>query len=186
MSYEKLQEINDDAIKKHPDLEDETIAGLLFQERYLVFSNLDIEYLAAVGGDIILSVEKLPESMRKPVVVDIELNGRCIFRRAMAGTTRDNDWWIERKKRTVKHFERSSYYVGRALHQSGKSWATKYAGLPEGEYAAHGGCFPIRTIADGPVVGTITMSGLAQVWDHVILTQVIYDSFMHTIRSIDR
>ncbi|MEJ2608258.1 MAG: heme-binding protein, partial [Anaerolineales bacterium] len=44
--------------------------------------------------------------------------------------------------------------------------------LPENEYAPHGGCFPIIIKGTG-VVGTITVSGLAQEDDHSAVVRAI-------------
>jgi uncharacterized protein (UPF0303 family) len=39
-------------------------------------------------------------------------------------------------------------------------------------YAAHGGCVPL-TIRDVGVVGTVTVSGLAQVQDHLLVVEAM-------------
>lgn len=65
-----------------------------------------------------------------------------------------------KKSNTVNRFGRSSYYVGRYIASQGKTVEEKYF-VSEKEYATHGGAFPLK-IKNVGVVGTITVSGLAQ------------------------
>ena len=46
--------------------------------------------------------------------------------------------------------------------------------VSEAEYAPHGGCFPVFIKGSG-LIGTITVSGLAQEDDHQLLVDVIRD-----------
>lgn len=78
----------------------------------------------------------------------------------------------------VTRFGHASYYVGRNLANQGKSLEEKYyvknslyyikkmniniqTQISEKDYATHGGAFPL-IIKNVGVVGTITVSGLAQ------------------------
>ena len=58
----------------------------------------------------------------------------------------------------VRRFERSSLYLARLCHDGGTTFAAKFA-LPESEYAAAGGAFPLRVHGAG-VVGWFGVSGL--------------------------
>lgn len=49
------------------------------------------------------------------LTVDIRRHGHQLFHAALAGTTPDNDAWIERKVAVVDRFGESSYLVGRRL-----------------------------------------------------------------------
>lgn len=80
---------------------------------------------------------------------------------------------------TVNRFGRSSFYVGRYIASQGKTVEEKYfvsiifsacftracidavLQVSEKDYATHGGAFPLK-IKNVGVVGTITVSGLAQ------------------------
>ena len=87
------------------------------------------------------------------------------------GVSPDNDEWVKRKVRLVYRFAHSSFYMGQLLKSMGKSIEEAFL-LPESEYAPHGGCFPIL-IKETGVVGTITVSGLAQEEDHRLVVEAI-------------
>jgi uncharacterized protein (UPF0303 family) len=63
--------------------------------------------------------------------------------------------------------------MGQLLKSKGKRIEEAFL-IPESEYAAHGGCFPI-IVKDTGVIGTITISGLAQEDDHKLAVQAIRD-----------
>ncbi|KZP14246.1 hypothetical protein FIBSPDRAFT_868471 [Athelia psychrophila] len=170
-SYENLKTVNDALIAEHPDIQGASLAGLAASEELLRFATFTHADAFALGLRLKAAAEALPAADRKPVVVDISVNGQCLFRYAAPGSSRDNDAWIARKKKTVERFAQSSYRIGRTLALAGTSLGKKYD-VAEGEYAAHGGCWPI-TLRGGVMIGTITMSGLSQVLDHVVISRVL-------------
>ncbi len=105
------------------------------------------------------------------VAIDIERAGHQLFHYAFPGTSPDNDQWIARKNRVVNRFHRSSLAVGTRLRKSGASIEEKYL-ISSFDYAAHGGAFPIILKGTG-VVGTVTVSGLAQEEDHALVVRVL-------------
>ena len=106
-----------------------------------------------------------------PITIDITRGSHQLFHASLPGTSADNDEWIKRKIRTVYRFGHSSLYIGQRLQSKGKSIEEAYL-IPESEYAAHGGCFPIIVKKTG-LVGTITVSGLPQEEDHQMVVQAI-------------
>lgn len=108
-----------------------------------------------------------------PISIDIRRGEHQIFHYSMPGTSPDNDEWIKRKVRLVNRFGHSSYFMGMLLKSKSKRIEESYL-IPESEYAAHGGCFPILVKGTG-MVGTITVSGLPQEEDHRIVVQSIRD-----------
>lgn len=99
-----------------------------------------------------------------PITIDIRRGKQQLFHASLPGTSADNDAWIKRKVRLVNRFGHSSFYMGQLLKHKGKSIEESYL-IPAGEFAAHGGCFPI-IIKNSGVIGTITVSGLPQEVDH--------------------
>ena len=73
--------------------------------------------------------------------------------------------------RVVERFGASSYLVGLRARAKGITFAAMHD-LPLQEYAAHGGCFPVR-VRDVGVVGTVTVSGLPQADDHALVVEVV-------------
>lgn len=105
------------------------------------------------------------------IAIDIRRGEHQIFHYSMPGTSLDNDEWIKRKVRLVNRFGHSSFYMGMLLRSKSKRIEESYL-IPESEYAAHGGCFPILIKGTG-MIGTITVSGLPQEEDHRIVVQSI-------------
>jgi len=99
------------------------------------------------------------------------MNGHQLFHYSFPGTSPDNDEWVKRKINTVTRFGHSSFYMGQYLKSLGKTIEEVFL-VPESLFAAHGGCFPIILKGSG-VVGTITVSGLAQEEDHQLVVDVI-------------
>lgn len=166
-----LQDHEQHLILEHPHIGVDTLDRVLQFQSLYPLPEVSNETCLAMGLALMHMVKNLDKKHFKPVVIDIELGGMVVFHYAMPGSVPDNADWIERKKRTVKRFGVSSYYLGRSLALEKKSWSQKYD-LDEGLYAAHGGCCPILT-EQGVLIGTVTMSGLAQVFDHILVSNVI-------------
>jgi uncharacterized protein (UPF0303 family) len=146
---------------------DEILGKLLDEEKQLQFTNFNEDTAWEIGCWL---VEHAIQN-ELPITIDIRRGDQQLFHASRPGTSVDNDEWIERKVRLVSRFGHSSFYIGRFLKSEGKSIEQMFL-LPENEYAPHGGCFPIIIKGTG-VVGTITVSGLAQEDDHSVVVQAI-------------
>jgi len=140
---------------------------LLAQEAELQFSRFDAAAAWRLGSWLADKARK--EGLK--ITVGITRTGQRLFHFAGEGTSRDNDEWVERKVRTVYRFGHSSFYMGRKLALEKQTAAEKYY-LDEKEYCFHGGSFPIILRGTG-VVGTLTVSGLAQNEDHALAVEAI-------------
>ncbi len=145
----------------------DTLSQLLQQETELQFARFNEDDAWTLGR--ILAEKARVENL--PVAIDISVKDRTLFYYACKGSSPDNQHWINRKKKTVNRFGHSSLYVGRRLFEADTTIEKKYL-LSEQEYAAHGGSFPI-VIIDVGVIGTITVSGLAQKDDHAMVIAAI-------------
>ena len=146
---------------------DELLKELRQQEEDIQFASFGNDMALAVG----LALVEAARNKGKAVTIDITRGGQQLFHFAMAGTSIDNGEWVKRKNRVVQRFGHSSFFIGTSLKNAGQTIEEKYL-LPESEYAAHGGAFPIIIKGVG-VVGTITVSGLPQQEDHELVVSVL-------------
>ena len=147
------------------------IARIKDEEARLRFDSFDHEIAYRLG--IALREEAMVRDAS--ITIDIRAYGQQIFHLALAGTAPDNDRWIERKIAVVERFAMSSLLVGRELLLEGKGLAERYFVNPL-EFSPHGGSFPIR-LKSGGVLGTVTVSGLAEEEDHALVVSVL-ESFL--------
>jgi uncharacterized protein (UPF0303 family) len=112
-----------------------------------------------------------------PVVIDITLsqNAHTLFRcTTHSGTSPDNDSWVSRKRATVLRFGKSTWYMHNKMGGDEAAFAAKYAlGARAGEYAIHGGGWPVRVRGVEGVVAVVVVSGLKQEQDHGVIVQVV-------------
>ena len=148
---------------------DEILKQLLQEEQELQFAKFNEVIAWQIGSQLV--ERSVSEGL--PVTIDITRCNHQLFHASLRGTSADNDEWIKRKVRLVFRFGHSSFYVGQLLKSKGKRLEEAYL-LSESDYAPHGGCFPV-IVKDTGVIGTITVSGLAQEDDHKLVVQAIRD-----------
>jgi uncharacterized protein (UPF0303 family) len=148
---------------------DQDLKKIGLQEKRLQFKHFDAEVAWAIGTALKAEAEK----RRVAVAIDIELAGHPLFSYAMPGTAPDNLDWIRRKRNVVMRYHHSSYAVG-LKHEKAQTTLQGRSGLELRDYAPHGGCFPIFLAGTG-CVGTITVSGLPQRDDHMLVVSVLQE-----------
>jgi uncharacterized protein (UPF0303 family) len=104
-----------------------------------------------------------------PVLIEIRLGQRVAYRAALPGTTADNDEWLRRKFHVVSRYERSTLAVRVEHEEKGRTF-NEATGLPESDFAAHGGGWPLVVEGVG-FVGMFGVSGLPQVEDHQLIVE---------------
>jgi uncharacterized protein (UPF0303 family) len=145
------------------------------QERELQWASFNEEDAWQLGS----TLRELAVERQLSIVIDIRRfgphvgnqSGAPLFYAALHGTSPDNADWARRKGNVVARLYRSSYAIGLALKGRNISLQEKY-GLPPADYASHGGAFPI-TLASTGVIGSITVSGLAQRDDHELVVEAL-------------
>jgi uncharacterized protein (UPF0303 family) len=148
---------------------DDILKQLLQEEQELQFTKFNELTAWQIGSQLV--ERSVKEGL--PVTIDITRGDHQLFHASLHGTSADNDDWIKRKVRLVYRFGHSSFYVGQLLKSKGKQIEEAYL-ISEKDYAPHGGCFPV-IVKDTGMVGTITVSGLAQEDDHKLVVQAIRD-----------
>ena len=146
---------------------DDILKKLLLEEEELQFSKFNAEVAWLLGSELVARarLENLP------ITIDITQGQHQLFHASRPGTSPDNDEWVKRKVRLVYRFGHSSLYIGEQLRSRGKRIEEAYL-VSEAEYAPHGGCFPVIIKGSG-IIGTITVSGLAQEDDHQLVVDGI-------------
>ena len=139
------------------------ITAIARQEKELILPAFDNDTAWRIG----VTLRELALSRNQKIVADIRRFGsphQQLFYTAFPGTTPDNQRWVQRKVNVVARFHRSSYSLGLYLQQNNMTFGDRY-NLPEADYAAHGGCFPI-IVSNAGIIGAVTVSGLTQREDH--------------------
>lgn len=112
----------------------------------------------------------------KPIVIDISLahNQHCLFHTTTrSGTTPDNDTWVTRKRNTVLRWGQSTWYMHNKFAGDEAAFQKKFMlGERAGEYAIHGGGWPVRVRGVEGLVAVVVVSGLKQEQDHGVIVQV--------------
>jgi uncharacterized protein (UPF0303 family) len=137
------------------------------QEESLVFAHFDADTALEFG----LALRDVARAQQSAVTIDIRQGENILFFHAMPGTAPANADWARRKRNLVELMRRSSYALGQEIKLTGDPLDGKLA-LPLRDYAAHGGCFPIRVMGAG-YIGTVTVSGLPQREDHKLVVAVL-------------
>jgi len=148
---------------------EDILKQLLQEEQELQF----VSFHESTAWQLGCSLVERAQRERLPITIDITRGSHQLFHASLSGTSADNDEWIKRKVRLVYRFGHSSFYMGQLLKSKGKSLEEAYL-IPESDYAAHGGCFPVL-VKNAGMVGTITVSGLPQEEDHRLVVQAIRD-----------
>ena len=145
----------------------EDLEQVALQERELRYAGFD----AQSAWDLGVSLRNMAQDRGLAVVIDVRRFGQPLFYTALEGTTPDNVEWVRRKNNLVARFHRSSYSIGLNLKLKQDTLQERYA-LPEADYAAHGGSFPLAVIGAG-VIGSVTVSGLPQREDHELVVEAL-------------
>ncbi|QLG71955.1 hypothetical protein HG535_0C03070 [Zygotorulaspora mrakii] len=136
-------------------------------EKKCVLESFHYEDAFQLGMSVRKAAKDLyPESF---VAIDVSSsNGHCLFRTiTFQGSSLDNDFWIERKRKSVLRFGHSSFYLGNKMQ--GKTPEEKFF-VDSKEYAFHGGAIPIFLEKSDYPVACLTVSGLKQEEDHLLAT----------------
>ncbi|KAJ6473581.1 hypothetical protein C8R47DRAFT_1144923 [Mycena vitilis] len=153
-----------------PPRDIETIGAV---ENALIFHTFTAETAWELGNALRARLLDFPT----PAVINISLanSGQLLFHTATrSGTQPDNDLWVARKRKTVLRWGSSTWYMHNKMGGNEAGFAAKYMlGETAGQYAIHGGGFPVRVQGVEGIVGVIVVSGLRQQWDHQVIVETV-------------
>lgn len=144
----------------------EDIERIALQERELHLPRLDAQIAWELGWRLrTMAIER-----SLAIVIDVRRFGQQLFYAALEGTTPDNPEWVRRKTNVVARYHRSSYGMGLQLKL--KAQTLEERGHAIADFAAHGGSFPLY-VENAGIVGSVTVSGLAQRADHELVVEAL-------------
>ncbi|WEZ82288.1 heme-degrading domain-containing protein [Rhizobium sp. 32-5/1] len=146
---------------------DDDLSRIALQEKELQFDSFSLETGWALGS----LLYDMARQRKLGVVIDITLFSMPVFYVALEGATPDNPQWVRRKRNCVFRFFKSSYATGLTLAKQETNLQAKF-GLPDTDYAPHGGSFPINVKGTG-CIGAVTVSGLPQRTDHDMVVEAL-------------
>ncbi|HIV15900.1 MAG TPA: heme-binding protein [Candidatus Avisuccinivibrio pullicola] len=144
----------------------ESLEALRRAETTLRFKEFDLACARRLGDMLF----KRGQLQIRPVACRIILNDLLVYQSFMPGTNANNNWWMDRKCRTVLRTRGSSLraLVERELNGAILPWQKD-----EDTYAFCGGGFPLYVKDE--FSGVICVSGLPHLQDHRFVTEVIAD-----------
>ncbi len=137
------------------------------QEQELQFSCFNHEVALEIGSRLL----NMARTKQLPVAIDVTMCRQQLFHAALPGTSVINEHWLRRKINTVYYFMTSSMAMQLKMEAEKKS-LTEVHSLPEGDFAAAGGAFPV-IVKDTGMVGTIAVSGMTSEEDHGLIVACI-------------
>ena len=139
---------------------------LLEQERTLQFDAFSHNDAWMLGTRL----RTLATEQTLPVAIAIMLGDQRVFHAGLAGSSADNDGWLERKFAVVRRYGHSSLAVGVEFRSRGVDFDVD-SRLDLTRFAAHGGAFPL--FVRGSIVGMVGVSGLPQLDDHALVVEAL-------------
>jgi uncharacterized protein (UPF0303 family) len=140
------------------------LASLDAEAATLILPRFDAATALQLGQILVALADGLP------VVINIRNAHRTFFHAALPGSQAGNDNWAQRKSNTALMLGRASMAVG--LKNIERNQTLARDGLPEADYADHGGAVPICVAGVG-MVAVATVSGLPQEQDHQLVVRGI-------------
>jgi uncharacterized protein (UPF0303 family) len=144
-----------------------TSEQLLREEEVLALPSLDLVDAVEIG-EICVGIAR-KESLE--LSVEVRIGGWVVFHTALPGSKPEQPSWIARKARVVAAKGHSTMYERVKAEEENVDWY-EVNDLPEETHAIHGGGLPLIVSGKG-MQGTLLISGLPQVDDHLLGVRVI-------------
>ena len=153
-------------------------AQLLKEEQTLVLDDFNNSLAIEIGE---IGVQ-LGRERKLPIALEVRIGEWTVFKAALTGSKPENDCWINRKARVVAMKHHSTIYERVLAEENGIDWH-KENKVEDETHAIHGGGLPLITKKDG-FVGTLIISGLPQVEDHLLGVEIITEFLARRGESI--
>ena len=153
-------------------------AQLSKEEQTLVLEDLNNSLAIEIGE---IGVQ-LGRERKLPIALEVRIGEWTVFKAALTGSKPENDWWINRKARVVAMKHHSTIYERVLAEENGIDWH-KENKVEDETHAIHGGGLPLITKKD-EFVGTLIISGLPQVEDHLLGVEIITEFLARRGESI--
>jgi uncharacterized protein (UPF0303 family) len=144
-----------------------------FSSKQLLAEEQMLELPSLTNSDVIRigEIATILGSQRKlPIAIAIRIGDWVVYHSSLEGSTKKNDWWINRKAAVVMLKQHSTMYERVLAEERGIDWH-KENNLSDVTHAIHGGAVPLKT-QDG-LKGILIISGLPQVQDHLFAVEVL-------------
>lgn len=137
------------------------------QEELLRYGTFTRSMALELGLGILKLAE---ETYQKPLAVQIVEDGTIIFAHKMAGTSSENDWWMNRKLAVSHITGRSSLYscVETEMGHPAPQWQER----PD-NYAVCGGCIPVFPVDGSTPWAYVLVSGMKHFEDHQVIADAM-------------
>lgn len=144
-----------------------TLTQLINEEQKLTLPFLGISDILEIGE----IAKSLSVTRNLPVAIEVRLGDWIVYHASLPGSKPENNWWITRKARVVMLKHHSTMYERVSAEERGVDWH-KENNLLDETHAIHGGGLPLIT-RDKGFVGSLLISGLPQVKDHLLGVEVL-------------
>ena len=110
------------------------------------------------------------EVYKQPAAFCVITGGQTTFSYLMAGTSTNNEWWMDKTLNTCRMSGVSSIRTLVEVAEGLRPMEPEFEN--ENDFALCGGCFPLRN-ADGKLLGYALCSGLAHECDHQLIADAL-------------
>ncbi|NTJ11648.1 heme-degrading domain-containing protein [Rhizobium lusitanum] len=144
-----------------------TLDTLAQELKDLQLATFDYEFAWKLG----CAMQAQASARSLPAAITVAHGTDVVFALLMPGATPDNTDWAARKRAVAHRFHRSSLAMRLEAEQGGYDFNSRFR-LPESDFVASGGGFPL-ILRGGTLIGTVGVSGLPDLEDHLLVTNAL-------------
>ncbi|WFE73366.1 heme-degrading domain-containing protein [Roseinatronobacter sp. S2] len=146
-----------------------TLEKLQLEQKALVLKTFNYDFVWALGSRL----REAAVAREAPVAIEVRHGFDIVFANLLPGATIDNFDWTRRKCASVQRFHKSSLAL-RLEAESGNFDFNRKFRLSPADFVAGGGGYPL-ILDEGTLIGSVGVSGLPDVDDHMLITTVLHE-----------